>query len=236
MHSQPQSGLTPGHACDAPQNDPVTAEQRAALLAALQDWDAWLTARETEAAPGYIVYRPAGDEQNCVPWAELVMSCLGREAPDRLDRVHASSGCMSAAHWPSEYPLHSSYHAHAPKLYGCHAGSGPNDKSGAKGVQAAPPAAAEEDEAAPASQEVSSAARLFKCAQEPCEMGNGNVMQAKHGPHPRLVLARPLRCQAGCLKCQSSWLPSQPFCGCGITRPQRRATQTRCSSSSTRCR
>jgi len=40
----------------------VTAEQRAALLAALQDWDAWLTARETEAAPGYIVYRPAGNE------------------------------------------------------------------------------------------------------------------------------------------------------------------------------
>jgi len=39
----------------------VTAEQRAALLSALQDWDAWLTARETEAAPGYIVYRPAGD-------------------------------------------------------------------------------------------------------------------------------------------------------------------------------
>ncbi len=44
------------------QKDPVTAEQRAALLAALQDWDAWLTARETEAAPGYIVYRPAGNE------------------------------------------------------------------------------------------------------------------------------------------------------------------------------
>ena len=130
----------------------MAAEQRAALLVALQDWDAWLTAREVEAAPGYIVYRPAGDcheaglfsKKGAVQtflWVCLIVTrCV-------LHSVHRSALTRFTRSFS-----HSSLEAIAVML-----GAGPDDRSGGKGPQAAPADAGEGDEAAPVIPEVSPA-------------------------------------------------------------------------------
>ena len=77
--------------CFCEQTQPVAADQRAALLAALREWESWLEAREAAEPPGFIIYRPAGaPRRTALPLQQLgtrklprdvVVSCSARLRP-----------------------------------------------------------------------------------------------------------------------------------------------------------